>query len=70
MNTKKIDAIRKNIDFKDADQVIGIFKLGEEEIGTPFIEAIKSDMLSVGYKISEVGTKTPSALLSDISLIT
>ncbi|MBS9394375.1 MAG: ATP-binding protein [Dolichospermum sp. LBC05a] len=65
LNTKKIDAIRKNIDFKDADQVIGIFKLGEEEIGTPFIEAIKSDMLSVGYKISEVGTKTPSALLSD-----
>jgi hypothetical protein len=33
LNTKKIDAIRKNIDFKDADQVIGIFKLGEEEIG-------------------------------------
>ena len=65
MNTKKIDAIKKNIDYKDADQVIGIFKLGEEELGESFIEAIKLDMEKVGYKISDVGTKTPSALLSD-----
>jgi AAA15 family ATPase/GTPase len=61
----KKESLRKEIDFKDTEQVIGIFKLGEEELGTPFIEAIKSDMLFIGYAITEVGTKTPSIFLED-----
>lgn len=68
MNTKNIEAIKKKIDFKDtSDHVIGIFKIGEQELGQPFIDAIKSDMSSIGYSISEVGTKMPSVLLADES---
>jgi energy-coupling factor transporter ATP-binding protein EcfA2 len=58
--TKNIDTIKKNINFKDADEVIGVFKLGEEELGDTFIQAIKSDMERVGYQISKIGTKTSS----------
>lgn len=65
LNTTKIDVFRKNIDFKDADEVISIFKLGESELGDSFIEAIKSDMALIGYNISDVGTKTPLMLISD-----
>ena len=60
MVTKNIDTIKKNINFKDSDKVIGVFKLGEEELGNEFIEAIKSDMKRVGYQISEIGSKTSS----------
>lgn len=61
----KKESLRKKIDFKDTEQVIGIFKLGEEELGTPFIEAIKSDMSSIGYQIDDVGTKTPAIFLEN-----
>lgn len=65
IKSKKVDVIRKNINFKDTNQVIGIFKLGEEELGTAFIEAIKTDMASVGYSISEIGTTIPSDFIFD-----
>jgi AAA15 family ATPase/GTPase len=66
VNTRNVDSIKKRINFKDTDDhVIGIFKIGEQELGQPFIDAIKSDMLSIGYSISEVGAKMPSALLSE-----
>ncbi len=64
---KKSEQIRKNINinFKNTEKVIGIFELGKEELGESFINAIKSDMFSIGYGISEIGTKIPSLLLSD-----
>ena len=60
INTESVAIIKKNIDFKNKDHVIHIFKLGEKELGEQFIESIKLDMLSVGYRIDEIGTKTPS----------
>lgn len=56
---------RKKINLRDADNVIDIFNLGKAEVSPAFIETIKSDMLSIGYNISEIGTKTPSVLFSD-----
>ncbi|BDI15316.1 hypothetical protein ANSO36C_11180 [Nostoc cf. commune SO-36] len=56
---------RKKINLRDADNVIDIFKLGKSQLSPAFIEAIKSDMLSIGYNISEIGTQTPSAIFSD-----
>ena len=60
INTESVAIIKKNINFKNKDHVIRIFKLGEKELGESFIESIKSDMLSVGYRIDEIGTKTPA----------
>jgi len=60
INTESVAIIKKNIDFNNKDHVIRIFKLGEQELGEGFIESIKLDMLSVGYRIDEIGTKTPS----------
>lgn len=54
---------RKKIDLRDADNVIDIFKLGKSHLKTPFIEAIKSDMSSIGYNISEIDTQPPSVML-------
>lgn len=65
VNEKNIDVIKKNTDFKKGNQVIGIFKLGEEELGESFIDAIKADMVQIGYEISDIGTKTPSPFLVD-----
>ncbi|WP_445637092.1 ATPase AAA-type core domain-containing protein [Nostoc sp. DSM 114161] len=56
---------RKKIDLRDADNVIDIFNLGKAEVSPAFIESIKSDMLSIGYNISEIGTQTPSVFFSD-----
>ncbi|MEH2060078.1 MAG: ATP-binding protein [Nostoc sp.] len=56
---------RKKINLRDADNVIDIFKLGKAQISPDFIEAIKSDMLSIGYNISEIGTQTPSVIFSE-----
>ena len=60
INTESVAIIKKNIDFNNKNHVIRIFKLGEKELGESFIESIKSDMLFVGYRIDEIGTKTPS----------
>lgn len=60
INTESVAIIKKNIDFNNKNHVIRIFKLGEKELGESFIESIKSDMLLVGYRIDEIGTKTPS----------
>jgi len=55
----------KKIILRDADNVIDIFKLGKSQVSPAFIEAIKSDMLSIGYDISDIGTQTPSVMFSD-----
>ncbi|MEA5486208.1 MULTISPECIES: AAA family ATPase [Pseudanabaena] len=59
LNTKDINSIRENIDFKNTGHVVNIFVLGKEELGDNFIDAIKLDMGLIGYKISEIGTKSP-----------
>lgn len=56
---------RKKINLRDADNVIDIFNLGKAQLSHSFIEDIKSDMLSIGYNISEIGTQTPSVIFSD-----
>jgi AAA15 family ATPase/GTPase len=59
-----VQKIRKKINLRDTNNVIYIFKLGKSQIGLPFIEAIKSDMSSIGYNISDIGIQTPSDLFS------
>ena len=59
ISTRNLNSIRENIDLKDADHVVGIFVLGKEELGDKFIESIKLDMDQIGYKISNIGTKSP-----------
>lgn len=51
----------KNLDLKDTDRVVDIFTSGQKELGDNFITAIKSDMLSIGYNISEIETKIPAS---------
>ncbi|MGM3304849.1 ATP-binding protein [Anabaena sp. WFMT] len=57
------NSIRKKIDLKDTEKVVDIFNSGQEEFGHNFIEAIKSDMLTVGYNISGIEAKTPASVL-------
>ena len=51
-----ISDIRSDVDFNDPNQIVVIFKLGENEFKEHFIDAIKSDMLRIGYPLSNVGT--------------
>jgi len=56
---------QRKIDLRDTEQVVAIFKSGNREFGSSFIEAVKSDMSSVGYNITNIGTKIPGILLAE-----
>jgi AAA15 family ATPase/GTPase len=53
----------KNIDLKDTDKVVDIFISGQKKLGESFLKAIKLDMLSIGYKISQIETKSPGTYI-------
>ncbi|NET71851.1 MAG: ATP-binding protein [Sphaerospermopsis sp. SIO1G2] len=61
----------KSINSKNTEQAIEIFNSGKEKFRENFIEAIKIDMASVGYNISEIGIKIPYdvVFLTDQKLI-
>ena len=63
-----IELLKKKIDLKDSDYVIGIFVLGKQEIGDQFIQEIILDMRKIGYKLSDIGTQVPSLINPDISV--
>jgi len=63
-----MELLKNQTDFKDSNFVVGIFVIGKQEIGEPFINAILSDMREIGYKLSEIGTKVPSLINPDISV--
>ncbi|MEH2373093.1 ATP-binding protein [Nostoc sp.] len=60
-----IKKIRKSRNKRDRENVIEVFKLGKSKSGQSFIEAIKSDMSSIGYNISDIDIQTPSLLFSE-----
>jgi AAA15 family ATPase/GTPase len=63
-----MELLKNQTDFKDSNFVVGIFVIGKQEIGEPFIKEILSDMREIGYKLSEIGTKVPSLINPDISV--
>lgn len=48
---------------KDPDQVIGIYRKGEKEFGERFKESIKTDMAEIGYLIDAIGTAPPTSII-------
>jgi AAA15 family ATPase/GTPase len=54
-------------EIKSYNYVVSIFQVGKQEIGDKFIEAIISDMKEIGYNLSDIGTKIPSAIERDFS---
>jgi len=58
---------KNEIKFKDYRSVVGIFLLGKHEIGDTFTQAIISDMIKIGYQLSEIGIQVPSFINFDIS---
>lgn len=55
-------------ELKSYNSVVSIFQVGKQQIGDEFIQAIISDMKKIGYNLSEIGTKVPSAIEGEISL--
>jgi AAA15 family ATPase/GTPase len=64
-----MELLKNKTNFKDYNFVVGIFVIGKQEIGEPFIKAILSDMREIGYKLSQIGTKVPSLINPDISAV-
>jgi len=64
----ELELLKNQTNFKDSNFVVGIFMIGKQEIGEPFIKEILSDMREIGYKLSEIGTKVPSLINPDISV--
>ncbi|KKK76889.1 hypothetical protein LCGC14_2859100, partial [marine sediment metagenome] len=44
------------VNSRDTEQVVAIFRKGEKDLGDPFKEAIRKDMAAVGYSLDDVGT--------------
>ena len=63
---KTIESLKRGINCKDSDSVVGIFMLGKEEIGEKFIQAIIRDMKGIAYNLSNISTKVPSSVNSDL----
>jgi AAA15 family ATPase/GTPase len=61
------ELLKAKTDTKDYDYVVGIFVLGKREHNNQFIQKIIEDMNQIGYKITNIETKVPSFLNSNIS---
>ncbi|NJK35846.1 MAG: ATP-binding protein [Oscillatoriales cyanobacterium SM2_2_1] len=65
MQTRKLQTYRDNINLRDSDQVIAIFRLGEEDYQETFIDRVIADMGQIGYPLNRIGIKKPSFLLAE-----
>ncbi|NJK76543.1 MAG: ATP-binding protein [Microcoleus sp. SU_5_6] len=54
-------------ELKSYNSVVSIFQVGKQEIGDKFIQSIITDMKEIGYNLSEIGTKIPSAVERKLS---
>jgi AAA15 family ATPase/GTPase len=61
----KIEKLKESIDYKESDFVVEIFRIGQEEFKDKFDAAVKSDMQSIGYNITDIGTQKPSILVHE-----
>ena len=48
-----------DVDLSNQDQVIGVFRKGQQDYPNAFEEAIRKDMGEIGYPLEEVGLMTP-----------
>lgn len=54
---------RADVDYKDPNRVLAIFKGGEKEFGDRFKESIKSDMNTIGYPLDEIGLRPLTSII-------
>ena len=54
--------VKIDVDPRDTNQVVGIYRKGEKDFGDSFKEAIKADMAEIGYLIDDVGTIAPTSI--------
>ncbi|WP_293337395.1 ATP-binding protein [Microcoleus sp. CAWBG58] len=67
MSYPKIKLSDNKMELKSYNSVVSIFQVGKQEIGDIFIQEIISDMKEIGYNLSEIGTKIPSAIERNFS---
>jgi ABC-type lipoprotein export system ATPase subunit len=58
----KAEKREKQIDLKDTNQVIGIFKKGLDSYSDKYVSAIKDDMAEIGYDINEIDIGSPKSI--------
>ena len=55
--------LKRQVNPRDPNQVIGIYRQGEKAFGDTFKEAIKRDMAEIGYLIDDIGVKEPISII-------
>lgn len=55
--------LKREVNPRDPNQVIGIYQQGEKEFGDKFKETLKRDMAEIGYLIDDIGTKEPISVI-------
>lgn len=64
----KKDKQESELNLKDGNQVVAIFRKGRDEFPSRFIEDIKIDMKVVGYDISEIDVGPPTSFMVRVGL--
>jgi energy-coupling factor transporter ATP-binding protein EcfA2 len=59
----KMEKSESEIDLRETDKVVAIFKRGERKFKESFTEAIKKDFSSAGYKIESIRTGQPRSII-------
>lgn len=57
------DQKEENLNLKDTNRVVGIFKKGVAKYGSKLLDPIKKDMETIGYKIEDISTGPPKSLI-------
>src|ERR1700730_3819083 len=51
------------VNFRDPEQVVGIFKHGEKSFGENFKNEVIHDMEKIGYALRDIGTRIPESII-------
>jgi len=59
---RKSEDKKEELDLKNTNLVVAIFRIGQQRFGEKFVEAIKSDMATIGYKIDNIKIGRPESV--------
>lgn len=57
-----------DLDDRDQNRVVGIFRKGKKEFGDSYVASLLSDMNELGYPLTEIDATQPSHMIAGVSL--
>jgi energy-coupling factor transporter ATP-binding protein EcfA2 len=55
--------LKEEVDLSDTNKVVAVFKIGQQRFRHRFVSAIKKDMASIGYQLTNIRLGTPTSII-------